>query len=138
VCAGGGGDDALYAGSGGDSGWYATYGAGDGGRARCVVEAVESMVCVVEVEVVLDAVSVAEGLCWGLVVVELVVLLALAALLGLLPMLLELGPSALLVLVLVALELLALELLLVLELLEEVVVELPVERACPDAGTSSS
>ena len=45
MCAGGG-DDALYAGSGGGSGWYATYGAGDGGRARCVADAVESMVYV--------------------------------------------------------------------------------------------
>ena len=61
---------------------------------------------------------------------ELVVLLALAALLGLLPMLLVLGPSALLVLMQVALELLTLELLLVLELLGVVVVELSVEHAC--------
>ena len=36
---------------------------------------------------------------------------------------------------LVVLELLAVELLLVLELLEEVVVELSAEHACPDVGT---
>ena len=111
---------------------YMTYGPGDVGRARSVVEAVESMVCVVEVvEVVLDAVSVAEGLCWSLVVVELVVLLALAA--G--RCCSCWGRRRCSLLVIVALELLAVELLLVLELLEEVVVELSAEHACPNVGT---